>query len=246
MNADLLRSEWIKLRTVRSHVVLVVLAIALPAVPTVLTALLAGTETLEGGLLASISLNTLVLSQALLGSLGVLVIAQELGFGTIRVTFAVAPRRTRVLVAKGLVLAIACFVVTTLAIALSFGLGAVLASTRGVTVQVSADRIAAGLIVPTVFALLAMGVAMLVRNTAGAIVLSLVWMFVLEALLALVLGLVIDDLLDFAPVSTGIAAISAESASDLRFGRWGSIAYFGAWTVGALCLGAAVTARRDA
>ena len=120
---DLLRSEWIKFRSVRSTVVTLLLAGAI----VVLVAVLVAVNTDEGahtnltGITGGVSFATL-----LFGVLGVQVIGQEYRFNTIRPTFTATPRRIPVLIAKAIVVAAACAAVSLAMVAFCAVVGSVL------------------------------------------------------------------------------------------------------------------------
>ncbi len=70
-------------------------------------------------LLANIVGNGFGAPQVLMTLLGVLAFTQEFRYGTITSTYLGEPRRTRVLVAKGLSLALASVVITTVTLAVT-------------------------------------------------------------------------------------------------------------------------------
>ena len=97
-----LRSEWIKLRTVRMNCVLFIIAVAFPVVVCVLVGLAAATSTdLTVSDVAGLVTGTSVVTALLLGVVGAVSITAEFAYGTIRPTFAATPRRMRVLVRQG-------------------------------------------------------------------------------------------------------------------------------------------------
>ena len=92
------------MRTVRSHVVIVIIAVAFPVVLTALIVALTKEYDIGADLLTGSTTGASVLSALLIGSIGVLAFAQEHTFGTLRVSFAATPVRRRVMVAKTIVL----------------------------------------------------------------------------------------------------------------------------------------------
>ena len=106
MNA-VIRSEVIKYRTVRSSVVLAILAVAVPVVLTALIAAFVGQSTLvdDDDEAFNVVTGTVGLTHVLVAVMGALVIAAEYRFNTIRVTFTAVPQRSRVLAAKLVVVA---------------------------------------------------------------------------------------------------------------------------------------------
>src|SRR5713226_8544973 len=103
----LLRSEWTKLRTVRSTMwtlgAIVVLGIGLSAIATAETTSHWSTMSFDSRASfdpTQTSLIGIFFAQLVIGILGVLAMSSEYGTGTIRATLAAAPRRPKVLAAK--------------------------------------------------------------------------------------------------------------------------------------------------
>jgi ABC-type transport system involved in multi-copper enzyme maturation permease subunit len=118
-------------------------------------------------------LQGLLLGQLTLGILGALTLTGEFGSGSIRATFAAVPQRGRVLAAKAAVLAAVTLVAgeaLAFASAVTFGL----AAPAGVPHPPlgTLDGLRAVLLTgayPCLIALIALGLAALIRHTAGAI-----------------------------------------------------------------------------
>ena len=106
---NILRSEWLKWRTVRMHWLLLGIAIGLPVVVSVLTAIFRGSdEMVSRGSIYELVLGTSMLTAILAGVTSAVVTSGEYGHLTIRPTFAAMPRRGVVLAAKaGLTVVIA-------------------------------------------------------------------------------------------------------------------------------------------
>ncbi len=113
-----LRSEWIKLRTVRMNWVLAAIAVAFPLVITVLTTLLVDNDDMNSGDVVGLVTGTSVVTGMLLGVIGAAGITGEFGFGTIRPTFAATPKRSRVIVAKAIVTVVVGAVVEAVMVAI--------------------------------------------------------------------------------------------------------------------------------
>ncbi len=98
---NVVRSEWIKVRTVAMHWVLALIAIAFPLVITILTALFNGDSAdFDTRSLLEVLGGTSVVAVLLLGVLAAATVTSDFGFNTIRPTFAATPRRLRVMGAK--------------------------------------------------------------------------------------------------------------------------------------------------
>lgn len=123
--SDRVRSEWTKLRTVRSTMwalgAKVLIGIGISALATAeVRAHLATAGPYDP---TRLSLTGTFFCQLVIGVLGVLVVSAEYGTGTIRATFAAAPRRPLVLLAKVLVFGIVVLVISELVSFASFVIG---------------------------------------------------------------------------------------------------------------------------
>lgn len=177
---DVARSEWIKLCTVRStYWTLLLTAAGMAGFGALLCAAYArhyGTVSAaarRGFDPAAYSLSGFFLAQLAIAVLGVVVITSEYATGSIRSTFAAAPQRVGVLVAKAAVFGA---VATAAGIASSFAAfyaGQALLAGTGIGTPIGAPGalrsvIGAGLYL-AVLGLLALGLGTLIRRTAGAI-----------------------------------------------------------------------------
>lgn len=247
----LLRAEWIKLRTVTSHWVLVAIGVAFTPVVTVLTAVFTDTDNLDPDTLTEITVGTTIVLGLLLGSLGVLSFAQEHAHGTIRVTYAAEPRRVRVLVAKAAVLAVTGALVSALTIYATYATAVAVAGSRDDTLELggaAAERQAlfGALVLCTLLTLLGYAIGLLIRNAPAAISIFVLWPLLAEGLLgALLVTIFGDGALRWLPYSAGFQMASTDPSSDF-FSPLPSGLYFAAWVVALLAVGMFVNTRRDA
>src|SRR5580700_681851 len=109
---NVLKSEWIKMRTVRSTMwTLAAMAVLTVGVAVLATITISGhwnTMSLGDRLMfdpTNLSLTGLLFSQLVIGVLGVLVMSAEYGTGTIRATLSAIPKRPMVLATKSAVFA---------------------------------------------------------------------------------------------------------------------------------------------
>lgn len=193
--------------------------------------------------------------------LAALAVTSEYRFGTMRTTFAAVPNRTTALLAKTVVVAL---VVGTMGLVTAFaawGVAYALVDSPALAIDTSAEwRALAGEgLLYAGYAVIAIGVGLLVRHTAGAIALLLVWALIVESVVVPIvdgfLDLSISGWLPFANASNVITAGDATATGqnqgapvvDYPFGGpWGSFAYFAAIAVGILVIGILVARRRDA
>ena len=146
---NLLASEWIKIRSVRStYLTMAAAAVASIIIGAVSSAMVSGYATTPPQVRAQFdsfarTLSGLVFAQLAFGVLGALAISSEYGTGMIRTSLVAVPHRRSVLAAKAAVLAI---IVTPLALAISFAsflLGQEMLHSQGVSATLatpSADR----------------------------------------------------------------------------------------------------------
>ena len=175
---DVLRSEFLKLRTVRSTfwtlTVAVVSNVGLGAVTAgVLAGRLSASErvTADGVRLALAGIH---LSQVAFGVLGVLVITSEYGTGMIRATLSAVPQRRAVLAAKALVFAVTALVVGTLSsFGAYFAFQAALPTGDGLKSTLAEPGVLramfGGGLYLAVLGLLGLGLGAVIRVSAGAI-----------------------------------------------------------------------------
>jgi ABC-2 type transport system permease protein len=193
--------------------------------------------------------------------LAALAVTSEYRFGTIRATFAAAPNRTAVLLAKTAVVAGVVGLVGLITAFAAWGVAYLLVDSPALVVDSSAEwRVLAGEgLLYAAYAVIAIGVGLLVRHTAGAIALLLVWALIVENAVAPIvdgfLDLGISRWLPFANagnfITAGDAAASGQNQGapvvDYPFGGpWGSLGYFAAIAVAILVIGIVVANRRDA
>lgn len=223
-------------------------------------------------LLSSLASDEFVISVGLtqaglgLGSFIALVLAAiaitgEYRFGTIRATFAAVPNRTSVLVAKTAVVAVLLGLVGLVTAFAAWGVAYLINGSPAMVINTAGEwRAVAGEgLLYAGYAVIAIGVGLLIRQTAGAISLLLVWALVVETIVAPILdgtlGLSISRWLPFANagnfITAGdVAATGQEQGSppvDYPFGGpWGSFGYFAAVAIAVLVIGIVVANRRDA
>ena len=176
--SGLLRSEWTKLRTVRSTMwtlgVTVVLGIGVSVLATAETGRTGSQPARHIGFdPISTSLIGVFIGQFAIGVLGVLVMSAEYGTGTIRATLSAAPRRPLVLVAKVIVFGAVALVVAEVVSFLAFFVGQALLTAPAPHATLSSPGawravVGSGLYV-AVLGLFSLGLATIIRHTAGAI-----------------------------------------------------------------------------
>ncbi len=254
-----LHAEWTKLRSTADPLWLL-LATTASTTALGLTAA-AGVSCRSAGCAADparISLAGISLGQAVVAVLAVFAIAGEYSTGMIRVSFAAVPRRGTLLTAKALVITAVVLAAGTIAVLGSVLAGRLILPGKGFTPGHGypplslADgpvlRAAAGSVLYlALIALLALGVATAVRDSAAAIgaVLGLLYLFP-------ILAAVVTDpdwsrrLQQIGPMSAGLAIQATTGLHDLPIAPWAGLGVLTAWTAAALLAGALLLRLRDA
>jgi ABC-2 type transport system permease protein len=246
--ADAVLSEWIKLRTARSNLVLLVLALI---VPVLITALAAGATPLDSlpddtpANRFSLAISGTGIGHTLLAVLGVLVIGSEFRHNTIRITFSAVPRRLRVHGAKSVTVAAVGLVVGAVGVLSSYVVGAAILGARDHGVSISDAGVTRALLGAVLLAgltgLVGLAVGTIVRATAGAITLIVVYPVVVEALFV---GL-LPSVGKYLPFAAGAALQSPDGTDDVLSPVAGG-AIFLAFAVVLLAVAGALLTRRDA
>jgi ABC-2 type transport system permease protein len=254
--ADLVRSEWTKVRTVRSTIwtlgMTVITGLAASAIAMGVTR--AHWATMSASNKASfhpieVSLTGVDLGGTLmLGILGILVVSSEYATGTIRATLAAAPRRPMVLAAKLLVFGAVTLVVAEFAAFAGFFLGQSLLTSPATHATLSSPtalRAVGGIgLFLCVVGLLALGIAVLVRHTAGAISAYVGVILVLPIIVSALPGSLQYQVERLLPLEIGSAMIN-NPAPD-AFGPWTGFGILCAYTALILAVGTVLLVRRDA
>ena len=171
----LVRAELLKLRTTRLLLWLGLLILALDS--------LSGTRNQRD--VVSIAAISALISLIL----GIVSSAGEFAHGTIGQTFLVAPVRERVAAAKLAAVALAGAALGLVSCAFAWGFAALLLSSRSVPIHLgsgSSLRLVPGIVAAAaITGALGVGFGSLVRRQTGAIVISLIWLFVGEPLLGI-------------------------------------------------------------
>jgi ABC-2 type transport system permease protein len=254
-----LHAEWTKLRTLASTGWLLLTAIALTAAMSAAAA--AAVRCPPGHCAedpAKISLTGIYLGQAVVAIVAVLAISDEYSTGMIRTTLAAIPRRITVLSAKAAILTGLVLVAGTVAIGLSLLAGRLILPGNGIgpahgyPLLSLADgpvlRAAAGSVLYlALIALLSLGAATAVRDSALAIgiVLGLLYLFP-------ILGAAVGNshlarhIQQIGPMTAGLAIQATTGLHDLPIGPWAGLGVLAAWAAGALLAGGLILRWRDA
>ena len=252
-------AEWIKLRTAPGTGWLLAAVIAVTAA--LGTAADVTARCPVGGCQldpAKTSLTGIYLGQAIVVVLAVTALSGEYGTGMIRVTFAAMPGRAVVLAAKAAVIAALVLAAGTVAVLGSVLAGRLILPGHGFTARhgylllslaegpVLRASIGSVLYLGLI-ALLSLGIAAAVRDTAAAIGIVLGLLYVAPVITA-VLGrsAAARHLQPLAPMTAGLAIQATTSLRSLPIGPWAGLGVLAAWAAAAMLAGSLLLHLRDA
>jgi ABC-type transport system involved in multi-copper enzyme maturation permease subunit len=252
----LLGSEWTKLRTVRSTMWTLGSTVGVGVAASALAmAVISAHWTTESAAARAafdpveVSLVGAYLGGALLlGVLGILVVSSEYATGTIRATLAAEPRRPMVLAAKVLVFAAVTLIVSELTAFASFLIGQAFLTSPAPHATLSSPgalRAVAGTgLFLCVAGLFALGIAAVVRHTAGAIGAYVFVLLVLPIIVSALPSSIGNQVARLLPLSVG--SVMTNNSVPNAFGPWTELAILCGYTAATLVLGAVLLVRRDA
>lgn len=253
----ILRSEWTKLRSLRStrySLLAAVVMMILLAVGVALAQMGRWNSMSVFDRLRYDSIDNAVggyhLAQLAIGVLGVMVITGEYSTGMIRSSLMAVPRRLPMLWAKALVFALVSFVLMLVATFVSFFLVQAIVTRHHVQHGIGDPHalravIGAALFL-TVLGLLSVGLGALIRNTAGAIAAFVFLLFVLPGITAILPAHMADAISPYLPLNAGTTVATSRFDDSHHLGTWLGFALFCGYAALALAAGAITLMRRDA
>lgn len=251
-----IRSEWTKLRSLRSTVFSLLAAVVFVLglsvlVPSVIVAHWPPRDAGEalGFDPTTRSLAGVFLAQLAIGVLGVLLISGEYATGMIRATFAAVPARLPVLWAKTAVFAGVTLVLSIPSVVGAFLIGQSIFSSKSLQTDLSQPGVTRAVVGAalylTVVGVLGLGLGALLRNTAAAISTLFGLLFVLPIIVHFLPASFSDSVDKYLPSSAG-QAITHVRADPASLSPWTGFAFFCLYAVVALAAAAVALRRRDA
>lgn len=250
--ARVLKSEWIKVTTVPSTVILIATTVVVMIGLALLVAWslgLAADDAPAGGALAVPS-SGLAFGQLLVASLAVVLIASEWGTGMIRSTMVAVPGRTQALVAKTAVIAAISFLVGFLSALASYFVTRPILEGQGLDFALTEEGVFLSIVNSGTFlalvAVISMAIGTLLRNTAGGVVTAVGVFFVLPVILQALAGLAewVADAARFLPGEAGLQMVAIATPDGALTPLEGGLT-MAAWALGLLILALVVTKQRD-
>lgn len=265
-----LKSEWIKVTTIPSTMILLsitlVVMIGLSALfawsmassqasaesftssDPEIAAQLAATD--YGELALNSPSAGIIFGQLLIASLAVVLIASEWGTGMIRSTMVAVPKRIPALLAKNLIIAAVAFVVGAGAALISYFVAQPFLAPESIDFPITTDGVLLSIIntgsVLALMAVIAMSIGTLLRNTAGGVVTAIGLLMVLPIIVQIFSGLAewIPDAARFLPSSAGEQMVAISIADD-ALNQWQGALVLGGWAFVLLVVSLVVTKKRD-
>jgi hypothetical protein len=252
---DVLISEWTKVRSVRSTywsvLLSIVLGIGLGAAISAGSAAGYSKESLHDRLLfdpAAISLAGLFFSQLALGVFAIMTVSSEYSTGMIRTTLTAVPQRGYVLAAKATLVA-AISMITSIAVAFAaFSIGQVILNTKHLGVSLGDPHVTRAVLGGGLYigalSLLALGLAAIIRHTAGAITALVALVFIIPIVTQLLPDSLQRDFSRYLPANAGGSITNVVQTSD-ALGPWTGYFVFLAWVAVAIGVGWYMLRSRD-
>jgi ABC-2 type transport system permease protein len=256
---DVVHAEWTKLRTLPGTGWLLLATAALTAA---VGAIAANAVTCPAGGCqldpAKISLTGIDLGQVVVAIVAVTVVSGEYSTGMIRLTLAATPRRLRVLAAKAAVAGAVTLAAGAVAVLASVLAGSLLLARHGISPSHGYEALSladapvlravgGSVLYLALIALLSLGVAAAVRDSAVAIgvVLALLYLF------PIISGAITSPgwhrhLDQLSPMTAGLYIQATTNLRSLPLTPWQGLGVLAAWAAGAMLAGALLLRFRDA
>ena len=239
-----LRSEWIKLASLRANRVIFALT---PVIGGLVAWALASSATDTKLTASELFIFPLPLVAMLATVTGILMFTSEAQHGTLAATLTARPTRWVIVTAKAAMATAVGLVLGATAMVAGFG-GALLGGADVGDGSAIASRAAWALLYIALAAVIGLGVGMIARHSAGAITGLLMWSFVIESLFAPALP---DGVVHFLPFSAGYRLLDAgpnfkapvSIAHELARPQYALI--FGGYALVSLAIGTLLINRRD-
>lgn len=253
-----LRSEWVKIRSLRSTVFALSAAIIISVGISTLgnwgqsSHTTASAASLAARDLTFRSMFGILLGQLVMVVFGALAITSEYATGMIRTSLSAQPRRMNVFWSKFVIVAVVAFVAGEVISFASFLIGAQFWSGKGVSLSLSSpgslQAVIGGGLYLAGAALLAFGLGAVLRHTAGAITSGVFLLFVLTIVVNFMPDSWQADVDKYLPANAGSQVWATQHTADVgtAFGAWSGFGVYMIYVALAVGVGAFLFRKRDA
>ncbi|TFB86215.1 ABC transporter permease [Cryobacterium algoricola] len=255
----IIRSEWIKLSTVRSTIwcfaVLLVVSMGLAAIMA-FGLDLAGTDiatvpgTDQARFVAQASTFGVFFGQLIVAVLGVLVVTGEFTTGMIRSTLTAVPKRLPALWAKALVLFVTTFVAGLVSNIAAYAVTVAIANGQGLHASLFAPEVIfpvlGGALYLALVAVFALGIGTIVRSGAGSIAVALGVILLLPVVLQMIPATWATDVLPYLISSAGVSMFGLIQFAQVPLDWTVDLIIVLVWVIVSLGSAAVLLKRRDA
>jgi ABC-2 type transport system permease protein len=248
----LLRSEFRKVATTKLWWGMLLGSVAFAAVGVIAQIAANGVRNNPAGPLSSPMTQRSIFSSAVSGYIfsvivGIIIITTEFRHFTSRPTFLLEPRRGRVIAAKLLVAAAVGVLYGAACVAVALAVTVPWLSAKGVRIDWVANGLVivmvGALFVVAIFAVVGVGVGVLLRNQVAAVITTLAYLFVLEPLVTIIP--VVKDYYRYLPGAAGDALTGVSRNQTALLPNWAGGLLLLGWGLLFACLGWIGTVRRD-
>jgi ABC-2 type transport system permease protein len=254
--AGLLRSEWIKLRSVRSTVwsyaTVIVISLGMAAVMSASSGF--GGEQIpaaaQPAIVAQAATFGIFFGQLVVAALGVLAISGEYSTGMIRSSLTAAPTRLPMLAAKAVVLFVCTFAVGVLSTVGSYLVAAPIMAGLGITAGITDPDLVlpllGGALYLAMVSVFALGIGAILRSSAGGIAAALGAILLLPIAFIMIPAQWALDVSPFLILNAGLALFGLNGFTSAAFETWQNVLIVLGWVIAALAAAAVLLRRRDA
>ncbi|MZD08710.1 ABC transporter permease subunit [Streptomyces sp. SID5785] len=251
--AQVLRSEWTKIRSVSSTALTLSLAVIVSVGLGMLISALSKSEfknlSAEDKLTFDptfVSFAGLTLGQLAMVVFGVLVVASEYSSGMIRTSLAAVPQRGRFLFAKVAVATLLCLVVSLVTSFAAFFLGQAMLGDHSTDLgaQNVLRAVIGAALYMTLMAVFSMGVATMLRSPMLSLGILMPFLFLVSPILGSVSAT--KKVGRYFPDQAGQKIMQVVPSDDAPYGPWGGFGILLAWVAAVLVIGYVLLKKRDA
>lgn len=250
-----IRSEWVKIRTLRSTWIGMGSVVALLVAVGAIASWVSTNQTSDGdgfgvGDPLTIALTGADFAVLLVGVLGALAGAREYGSRMITATVTAVPRRWQVVVSKAVALTAVVVVTAAVGVLAAFGAGmALLSAGDGATVALTDNGVLGEMLgmtgYITAIGLLGLGLGVVLRSVAASIGVLVGGIILLPMIAGALLPASWDTVLQYLPSSAAAAFTTVQPAGETVLGSTAGVLILIGWVAAALGAAVVTITRRD-